>query len=93
MANSRFVDPADFTGDIPGRGRKPSPLALEISKALKGCPVGKATLLTIPATKATSAKERAQVRGAIVTGAALAGWGKAGVQWTTTNAPFVTRKA
>ena len=27
----KFVDPADFDGDVPGRGRKPSDVALDCS--------------------------------------------------------------
>lgn len=88
-----FVDPADFDGDVPGRGRKPSDVALECSKALKGCPVGKAAILEGSKFKATAKADRARLRSAITTGARLAGWEKASVQWTVSNLPLVTRVA
>ena len=72
----KFVDPADFDGDVPGRGRKPSEVALEGSKFV-----------------ATAVKDRARLRSAITTGARLAGWEKASVQWTVRNLPLVTRVA
>jgi rhamnose utilization protein RhaD (predicted bifunctional aldolase and dehydrogenase) len=87
-----FIDPSDFAGVIPGRGRQAAPRALEISKIAKGCPVGKGVLLTLATVKA-SGKDRAAVRAAIVTGTRLAGWGKVSVQWTDQDQPFVTRLA
>jgi hypothetical protein len=89
----KFVDPADFDGDVPGRGRKPSEVALECSKLLKGCPVGKAAILEGSIFTATAIKDRARLRSAITTGARLAGWEKASVQWTIGNLPLVTRVA
>ena len=90
---TKFVDPADFDGDVPGRGRKPSDVALECSKALAGCPVGKAALLEGSKFTAIAIKDRARLRSAITTGARLAGWKKASVSWTVRNLPFVTRVA
>ena len=90
---AKFVDPADFDGDVPGRGRKPSEVALECSKALRGCPVGKAAILEDSIFIATAIKDRARIRSAITTGARLAGWEKASVQWTVSNLPLVTRIA
>jgi len=90
---AKFVDPADFDGDVPGRGRKPSDVALECSKALAGCPVGKAAILEGSNFTATAVKDRARIRSAITTGARLAGWEKASVQWTVRNLPLVTRVA
>ena len=90
---AKFVDPADFDGDVPGRGRKPSDVALECSKALAGCPVGKAAILEGSNFTAPAVKDRARLRSAITTGARLAGWEKASVQWTVRNLPLVTRVA
>jgi hypothetical protein len=89
----KFISPSEFTGDIPGRGRKPSKMAQEIAKLLKGCPVGKGLELTLPETKQTTSKGQARVRGQITTASKMAGWSKAGIQWTTKGSPFVTRVA
>ena len=89
-----FIDPATLSGKIPGRGRKPSVLATKVAKLLKGCPVGKALYLdNVPEMKASVIVERGKLRSTITTGATLAGWEKASVQWTDSNFPLVTRVA
>jgi len=91
---NEFIDPATLSGKIPGRGRKPSALATKIAKLLKGCPVGKALYLdNVPEMKASVIVERGKLRSTITTGATLAGWDKASVQWTDSNFPLVTRVA
>lgn len=93
MPNS-FIDPASLSGNIPGRGRKPSVLATKVAKLLKGCPVGKALYLdNVPEMKASVIGERGKLRSTITTGATLAGWDKASVHWTDSNFPLVTRVA
>jgi hypothetical protein len=87
----KFVTPDDFDGEIPGRGRRPSQLALEISKSLEGCPVGSGLLLEIDGTSASTPKDRGRIRSSISTAADHAGWGSASIKWTTTDQPFVVR--
>jgi len=89
----KFIDPSDFAGRVPGKGRKPSALALEVSKLLDGCPIGKAAALEGSKFKADTSKDRGRIRSAITTGARVAGWEKASVQWTDSNLPLVTRVA
>jgi hypothetical protein len=94
MATSKsFVNPDDFDGVIPGRGRKPSPLAVEISTMLDGCPVGMGLLVNLPAVKAEKASARSKIRGTIKTAATKAGWLQISVRWTDGNLPFVVRTA
>lgn len=89
-----FIDPASLSGNIPGRGRKPSVLAQKCAKLLKGCPVGMALFLDkVPEFKGITIAERGKLRSTITTGASLAGWEKASVQWTDSNFPLVTRVA
>jgi hypothetical protein len=87
----KFITPDDFDGIIPGRGRRPSQLALKISTLLEGCPVGSGLLLEIDGTSAVDKKDRGRIRSSISTAADHAGWGSASIKWTTTNQPFVVR--
>jgi hypothetical protein len=88
---SNFVDPSDFDGVIPGRGRKPNPVAIEVSVTLKGCPIGKGLLVTRKEFIQESPTGRAKIRAALSTAATLAGWGSVSVRWTDQNQPFVVR--
>jgi hypothetical protein len=90
---SNFIKPEEFSGVIPGRGRKPSAIAGTIAAELKGCPVGQGTLLTLKSVTASEAKDRSRVRGQIVTGAKMVGWVRVSVRWTDKNQPFVVRAA
>ena len=91
MAN--FIKPENFSGNIPGRGRKPSAIAATIAAELKGCPVGQGTLLTAKSVMASAPKDRSRVRGQIVTGAKMVGWVRVSVRWTDKDQPFVVRAA
>jgi hypothetical protein len=88
-----FIKPEDFSGNIPGRGRKPSPVATAIAADLKGCPVGSGTVLTSKMVTASTPTERSKVRGQITTAAKMAGWAKVSVRWTDKDQPFVVRAA
>ena len=90
---SNFIKPEDFSGNIPGRGRKPSPVAALIAAELKGCPVGSGTVLTMKAVVASTPTERSKIRGQITTAAKMVGWGKVSVRWTDKDQPFVVRAA
>ena len=93
MANSKFVSPEDFDGNIPGRGRKPSALALEISTLLVDCPVGMGLVITLKDAVAETSTARSKIRGTIATASVKAGWQKMSVRWTDKNQPFVVRTA
>ncbi|SVD34133.1 uncharacterized protein METZ01_LOCUS386987 [marine metagenome] len=92
MSDNKFIDPATLAGKIPGRGRKPSKMAEQVSKLAKGCPVGKGFLMDKITVSADNKAERGRTRSAITTGCKMVGWTDVSVSWTDTGSPLVVRK-
>jgi len=90
---AKFIKPEDFGGNIPGRGRKPSELAIKVVKELSGCPEGQGAELTASEFVGKTAKDRARIRGSITTASKSLGWAGVSVNWTDQNTPFVLRTA
>ena len=93
MAGKKFLTPEEFTGVIPGRGRKPSPLAMQIAKMAEGCPVGSGFVYADVKVPSDNKKERGRVRSGIVTGCKSVGWQTTSVKWTADDTAFIVRSA
>ena len=93
MAPNKFLKPEEFTGVIPGRGRKPSELAMKIAKLAEGCPVGSGFVYPDLQVPSDNKKERGRVRSSMDTGCKSVGWLSVSIKWTTDDTAFIVRTA